>query len=440
MNTTFFSSVARHNLERFHSECLAWMFNEEHELAEKLIFKLTKDEKVEFQFAFTEVQQQDLVLYYKSEGLSKAVIIENKIKAAEGRKMATESELLWVKDLEEQSKPKRISYSQTEYYFLRPYAKKIFDVGRLVGKNSKIINQFLGIEIGFSKSQKDLIQISKDEDCCTYVYLIPAKIDNDFIKKKYQKFDFERYNSWSLIDLDNPWKTISYKELCDFCGGFETLSDNQGGLIKAYGMHLIQMASDLEEKLNGQFEKYNPSNFGTYEYFRVLRAALFDQDSTNTHFKNEEDNIIARPGSSNNGEAILDIYLRKKIELKIDDLIEYVRPDQNNSLQFEGFTIGIQVQGSKVKLFIAADNYENIKVKDKEAYAAVFRKMLGIGDGQSIQMGEYPLTKALPKGKSFMDYYFIIPDDKKSFEEMKKLLFDLSRILNSELEKSSTIS
>jgi hypothetical protein len=75
------------------------MFNEEHELAEKLIQEVTEDEKVEFQFAFTEVQQLDLVLYYKSEGVSKAVIIENKIKAAEGRKMASESELLWVKNL-----------------------------------------------------------------------------------------------------------------------------------------------------------------------------------------------------------------------------------------------------------------------------------------------------------------------------------------------------
>jgi hypothetical protein len=438
MNTTFFSSVARHNLERFHSECLAWMFNEEHELAEKLIQEVTEDEKVEFQFAFTEVQQLDLVLYYKSEGVSKAVIIENKIKAAEGRKMASESELLWVKNLEDQSNPKRLSYSQTEYYFLRTSAKKYFDVGGLIGKNSKELNQFLGIEIGFSKNQKDLIQISKDDDCCTYVYLIPAKIDNALVKKEYQKFDFERYNNWSLIDVDNPWKTISYKELCRYCGGFKTISDNQGGLIKAYGEYLIQMASDLEEKLNGQFEKYNPSNFGTYEYFRVLRAALFDEDSTNTLFNNEEDNIIARPGSSNNGEAILDIYLRKKIELKIDDLIEYVRPSQNNSPQFEGFTLGIQVQGSKVKLFLAADNYENIKVKDKEAYAAVFRKMLGIGEGQSIHLGEHPLKKALPKGKSFMDYYFTIPDDKKSFENMKQLLLEVSKKVFDLMEKSSS--
>lgn len=89
METTFFTSVAKHDLERFHSECLAWLFNSdtEHKYAVEFIKKFDNNSgDIQFLKARTEVQQLDLVLYYTSDGKNKAIIIENKVKASEGRK------------------------------------------------------------------------------------------------------------------------------------------------------------------------------------------------------------------------------------------------------------------------------------------------------------------------------------------------------------------
>jgi hypothetical protein len=88
--TSFFKDVAQHNLERFHSECLAWLFNTEKKMAQEVIrMLLSKFEgydssvPVEFIHAFTEVQQLDLVLYFRSQDVDRALIIENKLKASE---------------------------------------------------------------------------------------------------------------------------------------------------------------------------------------------------------------------------------------------------------------------------------------------------------------------------------------------------------------------
>lgn len=117
---TFFDSVARHNLERFHSECLAWLFNTEFKIANQVIQKITSESGVEFIYALTEVQQLDLVLYYRYQGIKKALIIENKVKAADGSKMFTKQEKeAWGIDFEEGH-----IFSQTEYYYFRPNAKK----------------------------------------------------------------------------------------------------------------------------------------------------------------------------------------------------------------------------------------------------------------------------------------------------------------------------
>ncbi len=73
MKTNFFASVAKHDLERFHSECLAWLFNTNPSpniYAVELIKLVLKNSEVSvvFTHAVTEVNQLDLVLFYLLDG------------------------------------------------------------------------------------------------------------------------------------------------------------------------------------------------------------------------------------------------------------------------------------------------------------------------------------------------------------------------------------
>ena len=41
--TDFFGCVAKHNLERFHSECIVWAFNNSTEMLKRFIKKTTQN-------------------------------------------------------------------------------------------------------------------------------------------------------------------------------------------------------------------------------------------------------------------------------------------------------------------------------------------------------------------------------------------------------------
>ena len=447
---TFFDSVARHNLERFHSECLAWLFNTEHQIANQVIQKITSESGVEFIYAFTEVQQLDLVLYYRYQEIEKALIIENKVKAAEGSKKLTKQEKdVWKTDFEEGH-----TFSQTEYYYLRPYAKKsIIEVSLEKILNRKIEGIWLydpkclpngkNLEAKPPKGSENWILIKKS--ACFFVFLIPAKWDESIKERAYSyltNYDFERYNTWSINKV-NPWKTVSYGELLKDCNVEDKVStgDNRV-LVDAYLIHLKKMTGVFEQELKGQFINYSPTTFGAYEYFKVLGFALSTREKKEK--KNLFAEVIARPGSSNSGEPILDIYFSKEISISNEENI-YSRKG-STSKEPELFSIGIQVQGQKVKLFIAANNYETLEIL-KEKKGAYNKRFLGAIGEAVLENGKYlllsaskkqiPLQKALPNGKSFMDYYFPLQE---YFGTTKGItfvqLFNLLYLLSEELSRS----
>ena len=86
--TTFFKEVAGHNLERFHSECIAWVLNriKEKDPNNEIFNKFNAGEDFYFLKAVTEVQDHDIVLLYTNGKKFKYIFIENKTKSTLSRK------------------------------------------------------------------------------------------------------------------------------------------------------------------------------------------------------------------------------------------------------------------------------------------------------------------------------------------------------------------
>ena len=417
--TSFFKDVAQHNLERFHSECLAWLFNTEKKMAQEVIRRLLSKFEgydssvpVEFIHAFTEVQQLDLVLYFRAKGVNKAVLIENKIKASEGSKTLTESEKnAWNTAFEVGH-----IFSQTEYYQLRPSARKNFqeeDFEDPLGSNSEGIWIYDPERLPLTKNQEPKLPKGSEkwiliEKKSTYpIFLIPAKWEEKVIQQYFpHPYDSSNYNTWREEGLGpNPWKTASYEELVQTCRGAVQVS--AGGnqiLVNDYLSHLELLSSSCQMAMNAQFNAYEPGKFGAFEYFKVLAAALTQKAETEN--RKLFDGVFARPGSSKSGDPILDIYLFKGFTLN-----PWVTKTNTQ------FNLGIQVQGQSIKLFIAADDYENVEIlkSEKGAYSAQFLAKLGklvTEEGKNLVLNlegkKIQLQRALSKGKSFMDFYFTL--------------------------------
>ena len=65
MNTNFFSSVDKHNIERFHSECISWIFDNYNNIAIKFISSITKEEDIKIISVKTEEDYIDIEIHYK---------------------------------------------------------------------------------------------------------------------------------------------------------------------------------------------------------------------------------------------------------------------------------------------------------------------------------------------------------------------------------------
>jgi len=454
--TSFFKEVAQHNLERFHSECLAWLFNSEHDIANQVIRMLLSKfdgqdshAQVEFLYAFTEVQQLDLVLYFRSYGVNKAILIENKIKASEGSKVLSKQEKIsWNSKFNEGH-----IFSQTEYYYHRPMARKnlreeginltldsILD-GILI-YDTKILSKTKNQETKFFNVHKNWILIQKEN--CFPIYLIPAKWE-ERIRNQYSftNINLEQYNTWRKDEFgENPWKTVSYGDLVTTCKSAKKTSFGENQiLINSYLSHLEQLSFIYQTDMNAQFEAYEPSKFGAYEYFKLLATALNAKTKEPGENPNLFVNLTPRPGSSNSGDPILDISLKEGLTLKSTTT-------KSGAL----FNIGIQVQGEKVKIFIAAADYGQVKIENKNEYADQFFQLLKgtnvegdssgliIGNRKSCQIvfnsKTYILKESLSKGKSFMDYYFRLDqnfNEKNSkkesympYQEFFNILYSLS--------------
>ena len=98
---------------------------------------------------------------------------------------------------------------------------------------------------------------------------------------------------------------------------------------------------------------------------------------------------------------------------------------------FNYFNIGIQVQGLKVKLFIASKYYDNVSVNESDEYLQEFNKLVPFSEIEKIsKLGPLKLSKH--RGKTFLNYNFSLSKE-NSFSEMHDLLYDLSKCFSESL-------
>lgn len=432
----FFSSVASHDLERFHSECLAWLFNAFPDFANAFIQKFASKPGV-FKRAFTEVEQLDLVLYYQVGAENRAVIIENKVKASEGqREISLEKAKSYFSDdvLKEELHARLVNQkyklSQTEFYYLRGSAKKSFDdrFAHISGHTGIVICNDAPPESTAprktntaegNKGASSLVVLKKN---CDFIFLIPANVDinriSPQINKKPAGFNKEKRNKWNLTTdpfSENKWTTITYLDLLESfitresaaqeLTADELLRNKQLLFARSYISFMFRQCDLWQAQLDNQFVNYNPSEYGASQYLEVLASLLMDRFDI-------KPKIDVISGSARNPEPLIHIEVTDKISVPAELFTS--KSDTNPS---PTFSLGVQIQGSRVKIYLSAgEHYDHIEIKSKQKYADFFWERLTQsnrfkqeGNNFSITLEDgriEKLKKVNAKTKSFTDYCF----------------------------------
>ncbi len=332
--TNFFESVANHNLERFHSETIAWIFNTFQDTAIEFIMNIhpekniAKDE-IQFKECKAENEQIDIKINYKVGDTEHYIFIENKLKATEHKILHKK----WSKDIKDSENKldkiiKKEDLSQTEYYYFR--------------------------------------EISKNPpSSCHFIYLIPNRINkNDSLFKntnfeiEVNGYNFDKLNQWNLNTIiENPWLTITYYKLANWIKSddlYKKSSEQNRIIAKEYINYILgKKFSEFIDLAN-----FNENNFGQFEYFKLLfalvKSKFNDVNVLNSISNGNKENSIyeyIEAGSSNGGMPLFAFY--KKVKLPLGEKFNFFKPKQ------EFINIGIQVQGENFKYYVSADDYNN---------------------------------------------------------------------------------
>jgi hypothetical protein len=431
LNTNFFESVSRHNLERFHSECLCWLFNNNKKITsewvKEIISKKSSENNLEIEIdsieVFTEVDQIDIVLIYKMKDDNEeyyGIIIENKVKANEHLIKLKKTNLF--SNFQEGDE-----LSQTEYYYYRNFANK--DISN---KNEIVILNLIDVvkpKTSDKKKNKNIkekkyIDITKDK--LKYVFLVPNKIQNikDDLKelvKDLDIYDFEKLNIWNneKTEFKNPWETYTYIELANF------LSNNIDKITDSVDLpdnHFFtkNYIDFLKKEFNKSvdLDNYNNNIYGKIEYMKFLRAAIYKK--LNSEFKELNKNGKVEANSSKSGDPLFNIIISKDVFLEGFDI---------------KFELGLQVQGITNKIYISAgEDYETTKFdekKKKDYQDKVEKKLNDIRDKDnkkfkilfSAKIGLLKENKNVTK--TFYSFSFNFEDSKLSIEKKVYYLSDL---------------
>ncbi|MFN5641927.1 MAG: hypothetical protein ACK4V4_10270 [Sphingobacteriales bacterium] len=352
----FFQAVAHHNLERFHSECISWVFNYDTSLAIKFILTYSDHAPEDIDdanvFSVTEFDNLDIVLIYKLQLNEeyRAIVIENKLKAKEHK--------IGIKKEDGGT----INVFQTQYYFNRPKASKTvaFDSQ---GENQSIEKKFIISEGMFE--EKNEIQISK----ITWIYLVPVKIDKKELEKFREKINVDNFENLNIWDEElqkefknkvekNPWKSFSYGELALFFlqnKNAQLPKDSNASIFEGYITFLLDPKSGfIAANGNNQpqtvdLANYHKNKYGQYEYFRILHDLI-------KSILNKDKLVYSiEPASSNSKDPLMNI------------IFKYVMIDYQHDLKTNlEIAIGVQIQGERFKYFVSAKDYNNIQFKNNE--------------------------------------------------------------------------
>lgn len=423
--TSFFESVAHHNLERFHSESIAWIFKTFPNSAKYFIKSIHDDisqiEEIEFdkEYCWAESNQIDILLKYSYKSKKYQIIIENKIKASE-HSIGVEK---LVKDLsninddsnillsrEEKNYLKKAhTLSQTQFYYLREkieQVKNIVDAEFKKRKNQKIEEDLCEIfekyvannsaptntTINNNSSQKECIEYLNKKintKYCRYVYLKPSKINpndvDDFNERFLNDFDFEKLNDWNRQLGKNPWITITYKDLVKIFKKQDAFDKNYCN--KQVAQESIVVANAYVKYLDDNFkgivylDEFNKNNeYAIFEYFKLLFALVKSKLDLNDQISE-----YIKAGSANGGMPLFAFY--KTIDL--NENYTFFTNFKNKKIVINpSINVGLQVQGENLKYYVSVDEkaYDEIEVNDQEKYTKFVKFIL---KGISINVEDF---------------------------------------------------
>lgn len=402
-NTNFFESVAKHNLERFHSETIAWIFST-FPIAAKNFIKLVHKEilfideiVLKNNFCTAEDNQIDIQLQYTFNSKSYKIFIENKMKASEHsicslklenslKKMnlnlkdnCYKNNFNFLSDIEINSLEKVRQLSQTEYYYLR---EKINHSKEIIEKLNKIKDD---------TEAKEYLNNNSNFEYCRFIYLKPstiseesynelAKIENYIDNKSIKNFfDFQQYNHWDKNILGvNPWKTITYKTLSELIIKSQSIPNNGDINCIIANSYLKFINTNIDQKVD--LASFSKNTFGQFDYFKLLFAIIkskfVDTKILYSINKNSiESDLIyeyIEAGSSNGGMPLFAFF--KKLETDEDFI--YFSDTNNKLINKPILNVGVQVQGENFKYYVSADDYDNTKVNDQKSYKCYVESIL----------------------------------------------------------------
>jgi hypothetical protein len=376
LHTNFFAKVAAHNLERFHSETIAWLFNS-FPLAGKAficsVYNIPDVGQVMLsdQFCVAEVNQIDIFISFTHNSKKYQIIIENKLKASEhtidafkllkkSKSFDEYSSIFSEKEIAflEHCLQNKVKLSQTEYYYFR----------EKIERDSSVVE-------------------------CKYVYLKPTKINAALVmeanKKEFQEvtrfIDFEQLNVWDKTIGANPWQTITYSDLLHVINNSGAISTIEQAYQKQQhsfdladcviaNSYLDYLAAYIKEDLNITDFNKNES-YAHLDYFKMLFALVkvkFTDPSMLFSYSNiMSDKAIfeyVAGGSSNGGMPLFAFYKRIPVGKEFKCF----------NTTTTHINVGVQVQGDNFKYYVSSENvlYDKTKVIDQQFYKAFAEQLL----------------------------------------------------------------
>ncbi len=376
LHTNFFAKVAAHNLERFHSETIAWLFNS-FPLAGKAficsVYNIPDVGQVMLsdQFCVAEVNQIDIFISFTHNSKKYQIIIENKLKASEhtidafkllkkSKSFDEYSSIFSEKEIAflEHCLQNKVKLSQTEYYYFR----------EKIERDSSVVE-------------------------CKYVYLKPTKINAALVmeanKKEFQEvtrfIDFEQLNVWDKTIGANPWQTITYSDLLHVINNSGAISTIEQAYQKQQhsfdladcviaNSYLDYLAAYIKEDLNITDFNKNES-YAHLDYFKMLFALVkvkFTDPSMLFSYSNiMSDKAIfeyVAGGSSNGGMPLFAFYKRIPVGKEFKCF----------NTTTTHINVGVQVQGDNFKYYVSSENvlYDKTKVIDQQLYKAFAEQLL----------------------------------------------------------------
>lgn len=385
MASNFFDSVDKHNLERFHSECLAWVFNNYHDCTKEFIRKVknisnVKVSNIDIVDVLSEKNNIDLIIYYKIDNKEERIIIENKIKSTEH----------FIKDK-----------SQTEYYYENHNDGNTIFVylTKYVLKRDEIIKQH-------KLSEKDLNSIN---------------------------YDFEKQNIWRNSDI-NPWITISYEDVHKIFKNNRPLSKgNSDAIFNEYIDYISKWKCKASEFLYFKSSKSknatdtSGSNFLYYTLlFHLVLAKLKKSsykilDYYSIDKKNDDYSSFFyyfKSRSANSPDPLFAIFKRIKID-KVSRKY-FVILDNKNCKKIDFMNVGIQMQGDTIKYYTSIDDkdYDYVTTTDRDKYMEYSKKTFFKEDILKKISNKFSITKSNNcNTKTFFSKSFHFEDfDKKDIK------------------------